>query len=296
LDPWKREPSPVTGSNSLYLMQVVNVIKNTITQEIRLKGHQSIRFEQDGFSILVSDASFTPVFLQQAVFEEHPSVEKLVAECGQVLDQSDLLTFEGETALITGSMAATLLPKQFFNVDRNREILEKICQLDKSDRVLDRFIKSRDFHLVYAVPEKIIGLGNRFTGDLRILHTSECLLSLSDQVKVSDHQRGAVLVEVQNHTLDILVIAGDQVKLVNKYSIGDPSDFIYHTLNTVRQLELDPESIPVYLSGIIYEEHPLRALLSKYIRNVSSTPYYLEYLNKEQIQRFMILSEGSRCE
>ena len=276
-------------------MQVDSVISNSITQDIRLKGHQSIRFAPDGFSVLISDATYTPVYLKQYTFGSSVPVEVLVAECGRIQDEAGLLSFEGETVLITNSMAVTLLPKQFFNVDKNREILEKICSLDKNDRVFDRSIKNRDFHLIFAVPDKIIGLGNRFTGDVKILHTAECLLSLSDQVKASDHQRGVLMSEVQAHTLDILVIADDRIQLLNRYSLNDPSDFIYHTLNTMRQLELDPESIPVYLSGIIHEAHPLKELLLKYIRNVISTPYYLEDLTREQILRFMILSEGSKC-
>jgi hypothetical protein len=276
-------------------MQVDSVISNSITQDIRLKGHQSIRFAPDGFSVLISDSSYTPVYLKEYTFETSLPVEELVSECGRILDEAGLLSFEGETVLITDSMAVTLLPKQFFNVDKNREILEKVCALDKSDRVFDRSIKNRNFHLVFAVPDKVIGLGNRFAGEVKILHTAECLLSLSDQVKASDHQRGVLMAEVQVHTLDILVISGDQVRLLNRYLLNDPSDFIYHTLNTMRQLELDHESIPVYLSGIIHEEHRLKGLLLKYIRNVISTPYYLEHLSREQTLRFMILSEGSKC-
>ncbi len=39
---------------------------------------------------------------------------------------------------------------------------------------------------------------------------------------------------------------------MNRYTLKDPSDFIYHTLNTLKQLDLDRETIPVYLSGIIH--------------------------------------------
>ncbi len=36
-------------------------------------------------------------------------------------------------------------------------------------------------------------------------------------------------------------------------------------------------------------------LLGKYIRQVKTTPYYLEELSRTQMLRFMILSEGSKC-
>ncbi len=47
-------------------------------------------------------------------------------------------------------------------------------------------------------------LEDKICGRVQILHTSECLLSLSDQVQASDHQRGFILLEVQKHTLEIL--------------------------------------------------------------------------------------------
>lgn len=276
-------------------MQAESVISNKITQDIRLKGHQSIRFAPDGFSILVSDASYTPVYLSQFTFEEPCTAERLARECDQVMNDADLLSFEGESVVIADTMAASLVPKQFFDFDRKREILETICPLKDTDRVLDRYIKNRNFHLIYAVQEQIDELGKRFSGEVKILHTAECLISLSDQVKSSDHQRGVVIAEVQTHTLDILVITGDRTQLYNRYSLNDPSDFIYHCLNTMKQLDLDRESIPVYLSGIIHEEHNLYNLLLKYIRNVVPTPYYLEHLNRQEILRYMILSEGSKC-
>ena len=276
-------------------MQIERVISNSITQELRLKGHQTIRFAPDGFSILISDASFKPVSLTQYNFKFVVPMEELVAECSRALDEAGLLSFEGETVIISDSMAATLLPRQFFNVDKNREILEKICSLEKSDRVFDRPLGHMDSHLVYAVNDKVIGMGNRFAGYVKTLHASECLWSLSDHARASDRQRGLVMAEVQNYTLDILVIANDRIRLLNRYRLQDPSDFIYHTLNTMRQLELDPESVPVYLSGIIHDQHELRRLLQKYIRNVVNTPYVLEQLTKEQTLRYMILSEGSKC-
>lgn len=276
-------------------MQSDSIISNTISQDIRLKGHQSIRFSPDGFSVLVSDASYRPVYLKQYSFESPIEATQLPTEYGRILEESDLLTFEGETVFIVDSLANTIVPKPFFDKDQSRALLEKACSLKDTDLVYHRYIKNRSFNLLYTVSEEIETLKGRFTGEVKVIHASECLLSLADQVKSSDHQRGVVVLDVQSYTLDIIVIQEDQIKLLNRYALKDPSDFIYHALNTMKQLELDRESIPVYLSGIIHEEHELYGLLGKYVRQVNMTPYYLEYLNKSQMLRFMILSEGSKC-
>ena len=95
--------------------------------------------------------------------------------------------------------------------------------------------------------------------------------------------------------MHILVILEDGIKLSNRYALKDPSDFIYHTLNTIRQLDLDRETIPVYLSGIVNGGHELFGLLGKYVRLVKTTPYYLETMSKEEVLQYMILSEGNKC-
>jgi hypothetical protein len=277
------------------LMQADSIISNTITQDIRLKGHQSIRLTPDGFSVLISDASYSPIVLGRHYWEETVSMEEVIKACESFLDDAGLLTFQGETVLILDSPQVTLVPFPFFNAEQSRPMLELISTLDDSDRVSDRVIRNRGGNLLFAVPEKVEMLGNRFDVDVPVLHTAECLISLADQIRSSDHQRGVVMVEVQQSTLDILVIRGDQIKLLNHYRLNDPSDFIYHTLNTMKQLDLDRESIPVYLSGMVHEEHELFKLLGKYIRNVVTTPYYLEQLDRKDILRFMILSEGSKC-
>ena len=192
-------------------------------------------------------------------------------------------------------MAVTVVPDQFFEASLNRGLLEKSAHLHESDIVYQRFIKNRNFNVVYAVPSEIEALRDRFSGKVNILHASECLVSLSDQVKSSDHQRGVVIADVQPFTLDILVIQEDRIKLLNRYALKDSSDFIYHTLNTLNQLQLNRESIPVYLTGIIHEENELFGLLEKYVRHVRIIPYYLEKLTRIEMLRYMILSEGSKC-
>jgi len=276
-------------------MQVDSIISNTISQDIRLKGHQSIRFAPNGFSVLISDASYRPAFLKRYLYPESMPPGELYLTCGRILEEADLLSFEGETVLILDHLSATLVPKAFFHQEHGREMLQKVSPLEVSDRVADRQVKNRTGHLLYGIPGKIDELAGRFAGEVVILHASECLVSLSDQVKSSDHQRGVVMAEVQEHSLDILVIKEDHIKLLNRYTLNDPSDFIYHILNTMKQLGLDRESIPVYLSGIIHDTHELYGLLGKYIRNVVNTPYYLEELSRDNILRFMILSEASKC-
>ena len=276
-------------------MQVEGIISNPITKDIRLKGHQAIRFSSDGFSVLVSDASYKPVFLKQYYYDPSVPASIFPAECGRILNENLLLDFQGETVFILDSQSATLIPRQLFDESDSREMLANAAVLQEDDIVLHRHIRDRDLNILFAVSPELENLKAKISGRVQILHSSECLLSLSDQVQASDHQRGFILLEIQKHSLEILVIRKDKVSLMNNYALKDTSDFIYHTLNTVKQLNLDRETIPVYLSGMVHSEHELFGLLGKYIRQVKTTPYYLEELSRTQMLRYMVLSEGSKC-
>ncbi len=276
-------------------MQADSVISDTITEKIRQNGHRSIRFSPDGFSLLISDASYKPVLLKRYTFDQEVPQNLYPSECERILDESGLLNFSGESVLILDSRAMTLIPGQFFDPAHDRALLEHAAAVDPSDLVQYRNLRERDLTLLFSLPGELESLRQRLHEETKIIPTSECLVSLSDQVKASDHQRGFLMAEVQHRTLDLLVIKGDQIQLLNRYDLNDPSDFIYHTLNTARQLEMDRETTPVYLSGIVHEEHELFGLLGKYIRRVLTTPYYLEELSRPLTLQYMTLSEGSKC-
>jgi hypothetical protein len=245
--------------------------------------------------LLVSDASFRPVFLEQYSFEPSVPVEKLPPECARIMDEKQLLDFGGETVIVLDTGPAIVLPAPYHDESLVPSLLEKSVELSDSDRISSRYFRDRDFHLAFAYPAEIGNLQDRFKNQVKLVHSMECLVSLSDQVQASDHQRGFIMADIQPGTLSLLVIQEDGVELLNRFALKDPSDFIYHTLNTLKQLGKDRESIPLYLSGIIHPEHELFGLLEKYIRNVKTTPYYLEELSKIQMLRFMVLSEGSKC-
>jgi len=243
---------------------------------------------------LVSDASYKPIFLKDYRLDVPFTAELQAAECLRILDEQGLLAFEGENTLVLDTDAVIAVPDDFHRNEDDRFLLEKAAALKEEDQVLSRKVEERKLHFLFALPPALQKLKDTWK-KAQVLHSQECLLSLADQVQASDHQRGFILAEVQPGTLNILAIKEDNLQIINRQALNDPSDFIYHTLNTMRQLDLDRSQFPVYLTGCVHKDHELYGLLGKYIRNIKTTPYYLEELNKAQISKYMVLSEASKC-
>ena len=276
-------------------MQVDSIIANTITDEIRLNGHQSIRLSADGFSILVSDASFVPVWLKRFSFSSPTSLNKRARECRRILEEQNLFSFQGEVVFINDTPAAALVPDPFFDESRKEELLGSSFQIAEGEAVLSRRLKNRSEHILCSFPGHFQKLTELYSHEVKVLHAGECMVSLSDQVSASDHQRGFVLIEVQKQEMEILVIKGDNIVLSNRYVLKEPDEYLYHTLNTFKQLGLDRESVPLYYAGVYEEDKGPKQLMKKFIRKIEPVPYFLEGLDNGQRLQFLLLSEATKC-
>ena len=275
-------------------MQVDSIITNTITDEIRQKGHQSIRFSADGCSVLICDASFIPVYLKHFTFPSPVSVPVQAETYRRILETQDLFRFYGETVFISDTMAATLVPDPYFDETQKELLLRTSNTVTEEEIVFSRQLKNRSEHIVYSFPEHLHSLSENFQHGVKVLHAGECMISLSDQVPASEHQRGFMLTEVQKNKMEILVIKGDNIILSNRYRLKDPSHYLYHTLNTFKQLHLDRERVPLYVAGN-YEDGDPGGFIRKYIRKVEPVPYFLEGTTMQEKLQFLILSEAMKC-
>ncbi len=278
-------------------MQVHSIISNTISEEILQSGHISIRFRTDGFSLLLEDSNFKPVILNNFSWETKLSLSGYIQACEDWLNKHTLTEgFLGETSILIESPAATLIPKNLFSKEQKNLFLEQSNTVTNNETILHRNVKNRPFVLIYAVPALILTFSGRMKSKVRIIHTTECMLSAADQIDASDHHRGFVMIETQEDYLEILVIKNDDLLLSNRYKLKSNDEIVYHTLNTMKQLNMDRKIVPLFIAGKYKNDHESIQLLGRYIKNIKPLPYFIREIEKESIQENIILSEATKCE
>jgi hypothetical protein len=278
-------------------MQVHSIISNTISEEILESGHLSIRLRTDGFSLLLEDNSFKPVVLNNFSNDPPLSLTGHIAACEEWLINHTLMDhFRGEITIVYDTPAATMVPESLFSEDLTRVYLEKTNTLLADESTVYRKVKNRPYYMVFMVPNILKAFARKFQSTCKIMHPSECMLSMADQVDASDHQRGFVLLEIQESVLEILAIQNDMMLLSNRHRLKSGEDILYHSLNTMVQLKLDRSKIPVFVAGIRDEDDELIQKLQKYIRHVKALPYYIREIDKSAIPGNILLAESSRCE
>lgn len=275
-------------------MKVHSIISNTISEETLRSGHLSIRFLPNGFKILLEDINFQPVILNWFYEETGISLKGQITACEDWLKRHTLMDdFTGEVSIIPESSPSTFVPENLFNEKEAFLYLEPMVNLKAHETVRHTNIRKKPLVLVYAVTGLIISLSEKFSGTTRIIPAAEAMLSMAEQINVSDHQRGFMVIETQPGSLNILMIREDQLVLSNQISLKQPGEMVYHTLNAMQQLGFDREKRPLFIAGKVPHEEIIS--LEKYIRHVTPLPYHIFELDKTAIPEHILLAEATRC-
>ena len=93
---------------------------------------------------------------------------------------------------------------------------------------------------------------------------------LKDVLPLAKHGTGPKMhLNVQEEQLDVIILEEGKLLLCNSFLFKTSEDFIYYILFCLEQLKLNPDSIPLILSGSIDKEDSNYELLYTYVRNIS---------------------------
>lgn len=249
----------------------------------------------DGFSLLLEDRYYKPIVLNRFTGESPMTQKSHLLACEDWLQRHTLLeNFTGEITLLADAIPTTLVPESLFSEKDKFLYLEPVARLHPGEKVDFNAIKNRPFYIVYAVPVDYLLLADRLAGKVRIKSPLEVLFSVTDQVNAADHQRGFALLEVQQGYMGVLMIRNDELLIANHQQLGKKDELVYHTLNTIQQMDFDRKERPLFFAGIPGNEE--LAVLGKYIRQINPLPYHISEIDKSAINEHVLLAEATRCE
>jgi hypothetical protein len=275
-------------------MKVQSIISNTISEEALQKGHLSIRFMADGFSLLLEDGLYNPLVLIKHIADPGISLNSHILSCKDWMDRQTLLDgFIGEVTIVLDLIPCTIVPENLFSEKDAALYLESIAALKSSDFLKYKAVKNRPFIIVYSIPSQVMNLSDLFSGNVRIVSTNDVMLSVVDHIDADKHQRGFTLIDLHERFLGILSIRKDEVEILNQLDINNKEEAIYYTLNSLEKINFDRTKDPLYFTGVDGEE--IKSL-RKYIKNVIPLPYFIPKIKKSLVLEHVVLAEASKCE
>ncbi len=92
-----------------------------------------------------------------------------------------------------------------------------------------------------------------------------------------------IWVNVHANLLQLILFDGQSLIFSNQFPFETEKDFLYYTLLVYSQFKLNPEEIPLHISGQLARDSAIYNHLYRYIRNISFTPIAPTYQLNNQL-------------
>ena len=239
----------------------------------------SIQVRLDGFSFLIQDQSGLVLEHKSLPFTK-VSPNNLLKEVYALYQEESLLSKPySRVTIIYVNELFTLVPEPLFDEAHLTDYLKFNTRLLKTDFVAYDTIVDQEIVNVY-IP--YTNLNNFFFdqyGSFSYYHGMSVLLET--HLNQPAETLPKLVVNVHQASFDLIAIRDGKLVLANSFMYQTKEDFIYYLLFTIEQLELDPETLILQLTGHITKGDPTYELAYTYIREVQVLPSLSESIPQQ---------------
>ena len=280
-------------------MQDIAYIDETFDLNYTSEYHLSIQLGLDGFSFCVLDT-----IQKKYVALQHHS---LIASKSQFLAQKVKAIFDSEEKLNQhyksvlvdfSTQKATLVPDAFFDSRHALQLLSTNFDTERNEQACTCRLDGFDQVLVFAYPQDLNDFFQaRFT-DYQLRHKSCSLIQTA--LEQSHTDRKTLIIHFEKKFFRIIVLNRDRIDLYNSFYYKTEADFLFHTLNICKQLDIDAENDEILIGGFTGSDSSFVRQLRKYflqIRFLKPTQalYYSYTLSKTPEHYFATLLNSYTC-
>jgi hypothetical protein len=262
-------------SLSKQFYQVLSIADQTFDHQQTARYRLSVRIAADAISFCLADPDRN-TYIQLASFENksYNGVRRLEKDTVEEM-------FEDVNSLhpwLRGKFASvnilfedcrfTLLPLPLFDQNNYRSNYTFNFTNTAGEEILYNTLPVSDAVLLYGIPIGLVDSLKRRYPIVRFYHSNFPLLTaFINKFRNVDNQ-GSVLANFRNGAIDILILNGRKLQLLNSYNCKSDEDVLYFLVFAIEQTGLNPETVELHLSGMIERDSSLHILINKYVRNV----------------------------
>jgi hypothetical protein len=253
----------VTGQNYMTQQKTSNISKN-------IHNRLSVQVSLTGLSFLVKDLiTEKTLYFTEKDIGNSPTAEELLLEIDTIIIENDMLQSKfDEVVVLYSNNVYTAVPSSLFDETKASEYLKFNSKILSNDFIAFDQIESNNMVVVY-IP--YVNINNYFFdrfGSFQYYHAVSVFLM--DLLHPTKHSLNTKMhLNVQKEQLDVIILKEDKLLLCNSFLFKTSEDFIYYILFCLEQLRLNPDTIPVILSGSVEKDDLNYKMLYRYIRNIS---------------------------
>lgn len=161
----------------------------------------------------------------------------------------------------------SIVPKALFDVSQLSQYVQLNATPNKNYEYLHSSLKNDGLVVGFALPKDLKAWISKVFPSAKIHHEIGVSIaaSLRDYNSLSSSR---IVLNVHFNHFDFIYIKEGKLNFANSFSFESEEDFLYFTLFTCEQLEINPHEIQTYLLGNIKRGGALHQLLFQYIKNL----------------------------
>ncbi|WP_299391458.1 DUF3822 family protein [uncultured Gelidibacter sp.] len=281
--------------------------RKTTQREIKLESHilkkLSIQISLSGLSFCILNSADTKVdYLKRIDFKNKLTPEAVLDHLKKAIAEESLLREHFDSVLVIfQNDLSNLVPAEYFNEEHSADYLKFSSKIIKTDFISHDTIAANNSVNVFVPYVNINNYVFDVYGEFEYKHASTILMehALKEEQGAEDDK---MYINVAPFHYEMVVVKKGQLQLYNTFEYDTKEDFIYFILFAIEQLQLDPETLIVKLTGIIEKDDALFNMLYTYIRFVEfdkpsqSFTFDSIDINASKHQHTLILNSFNSCE
>lgn len=253
-------------------MDPKNKVKNrSIDLNNLYETHLSIQLGLNGFSFCVLDKTYSLV----QKLAHHPfkdpvaGPEDLLARIQNIFEKEKLLQHKyGSVNVSHVNELSSLVPKPFFDESKLKEYIRYSSKTFDNDYIVWDEIENHDLINVYIPFVNINNFLLERFGSFEYKHFSTVLITnLLSTYRYSEHPH--IFIYLEKNRMYVVGISENKLQLYNSFPFKTKEDFLYYLLFAAEQLEMNPETFELILSGEIDKKSEIYDMAFNYVRKTS---------------------------
>ncbi len=203
-----------------------------------------------------------------------PLKDSVLSEILNVLESGGK-DFHTATAFIA-TKEITLVPEGVFQPSSSQQYLDSVFGTSRSE-IFSQHLEELEIHSLFRMEVGIYASLINVFPQLHVHHIMDAILM---ETKLNRSFRDSALFRLHKEADDLflMVYRGKNLELFNVHHIGDPTDLVYHTLNTMELCEVDHSEVDIECSGDMKKSTESFDLLSTYCPQI-------KYRKGEEIEK-----------
>ncbi len=257
------------------------IVEYSFSSKSTLSYELSLLVGADSVYYMVNDAQLNILALKSFHFDlkkEKSPIENLKS----VFFEDYLLKEAYRTVkIVLTTPHFTLVPSKFYNEKENNAYLKNLTILEESDFISADNFKNQPFKNVFTADKQLVNFIQTIFPQSKTHHIFTALIEGFQ--KLAELRQGhQIFANVRDGFVQILFFDGKDLIFANAYAFKTAQDLVYYLMLVYEQFKLNPETIPLSISGFLTEDSDIYKYIFRYIRHVNfiQAPLYLRFGNQ----------------